>query len=322
MRGGFKRAFLLALGLAFGLGGATQAQDKPHIRMSSLTLPVLNPIIVNILKAKNFDEKNGFVMDVTQLPSITALYAAFATGEVDTIIGGPTVIQKLRNEGAPVKIVGTGLKLSDLVIFSDNPAIKTFADLKGKQLAADMGSQQYQIVAMYGLSKNLKMREDVTLVDANFALARSQLAAKRVDAAMVIEPIASLMLKENPNLNIVFGGASAWKEMTGRDGWELVTGLREEAIKRWPKAPQALIASLQDVENFIKADPDGADKIAAETVKLPPGTLKAAVTANRWQFEVKPAWGDERQAIWDMFDRAVKSGFQQKLPDEAIIYTP
>ena len=39
----------------------------------------------------------------------------------------------------PLRIIGTGFTLADLVIFAKDPAIKSLADLKGKQLAIDMG---------------------------------------------------------------------------------------------------------------------------------------------------------------------------------------
>ena len=323
MAGPFRRGLLLlAAWLAVvAAGGHARAQDLSRLRAASLTLPVLNPIVVNIMKARGFDRKHGFELDVKTSPSISAFYASLATGEVDTLIGGPTVLQKLRLEGVPVTIVGTGVKLSDLVIFAKDPGIKGLADLRGKQLAADMGSQQYQTVAIYARSKGLTLGRDITVINANFALARSQLAADRVEAAMVIEPIATMMLKENPQLRIVYSGGEAWKELTGHDGWELVTAMREEAIARFPEGPKRLLAALQDVAAFVEAEPDAADRIAAETVKLPPGVLKAAVASRRWQLEFLPA-ASERAVLWDMFERAVAAGFQPKLPDVGIIHAP
>jgi len=212
---------------------------------------------------------------------------------------------------------------SDLVIITAKPEIKSVADLKGKTLAADMGSQQYQTVAIYGRSKGLTLGTDVTVVQASFALARTQLAAGRVDAAMVIEPIATMMLKENPGYRMIFNGGSAWKELTGEEGWELVVPLREDFIKRHPGAVKQWIAALQDVQSYIKQNVDEADAIVARTVKLPPGIFKEAIASGRWVVDVRPAWeARERRSIWDMFERAVAAKYLEKLPDEAIIYAP
>jgi len=212
---------------------------------------------------------------------------------------------------------------SDLVIVTADPAIRTFADLKGKTLAADMGSQQYQVVAIYGRARGLTLGSDITVVQASFALARTQLAAGRVDAAMVIEPIVTMMLKDNPRYRMIFNGGTAWREVTGEEGWELVVPLREEFIARAPAAGGRWIAALQEVQAYIKQNVDEADATVARTVKLPPGVFKEAIASGRWVIDVRPAWGaKERKSLWDMFERAVAAKYLDKLPDEAIIYTP
>jgi ABC-type nitrate/sulfonate/bicarbonate transport system substrate-binding protein len=320
-----RRAFTLStaatlLGTAFA--SQSRAQALPKIRVGSLTLPVFAPIIVNIMKAQKFDSKHGFNAEVQVYPSFSAYYAGLATGEVDTLIGGPTYFQKLRLEGVPLQIIATGATLADLVIVARDPAVKSLADLKGKQLAVDMGSGQFQILSIYARSKKIDLAKEMTLVNANFAVARAQLAAGRVDAAMIIEPIATMMMKDDPSLKIIFNANDAWKEIAGTTGWELVYAMREDAIKKTPDAPKKFIAALQDVTGYLRSDPDGADRIAVETVKLPPGVLKGAVLAQRWDFDARPAWGTERRSIWDTFERAVAAGFHPKMPDEGIIYTP
>src|ERR1700686_1404420 len=130
------RRSLAALSAAFAFASLAAppalAQQKPIIKVSSLTLPVFNPLVWNIMKAKGFDAKNGFELDIHAYPSISAFYAGFATGETEVLIGGPTILQKLYQEGVPVRIVGTGFTLADLVIFTKNDQIKSLADLKGK----------------------------------------------------------------------------------------------------------------------------------------------------------------------------------------------
>src|SRR5882757_7284261 len=253
-----------ACAFAFAWTTASLAQQRPKISVSSLTLPVFNPIVWNIMKARGFDAKHGFELDIKAYPSISAFYAAFATGETDVLIGGPTIFQKLYQEGVPLQIIGTGFTLADLVIFAKDPAIKSLADLKGKQLAADMGGSQFQVVKMYAAAKGLDLVKDITIVNANFAVARAQLEADRVDAALVIEPLASIILKQNPSWKVIFNGAQGWKEITGQDGWEIVPAMRSDAIAKNPNAPKMLLAALQDVADVMRNETAAADKIANE----------------------------------------------------------
>jgi NitT/TauT family transport system substrate-binding protein len=303
--------------------GASLAQQRPRITVSSLTLPVFNPLVWNIMKARGLDAKHGFELDIKPYPSISGFYAAFSTGETEAVIGGPTILQKLYQEGVPLRIFGTGFTLADLVVFAKDPNIKSLADLKGKQLAADMGGSQFQVLKIYTNAKGIDLGKDITVVNANFAVARAQLEADRVDAALVIEPLASITLRQNPSWTIIFNGAQGWKEITGQDGWEIVPALRAEAIARVPEAPKMLLAALQDVANVLHKETDAADKIAVDTVKLPPGILKAAVDSGRLHMIVQPTWdGVVRQSITDMMQRAVKAGFYQNMPDDKIIYAP
>jgi ABC-type nitrate/sulfonate/bicarbonate transport system substrate-binding protein len=312
-----------ACAFAFAWTTASLAQQRPKISVSSLTLPVFNPIVWNIMKARGFDAKHGFELDIKAYPSISAFYAAFSTGETEALIGGPTIFQKLYQEGVPLRIFGTGFTLSDLVIFARDPNIKSLADLKGKQLAADMGGSQFQVVKIYANAKGIELGKDITVVNANFAVARAQLEADRVEAALVIEPLASIILKQNPSWKVIFNGAVGWKEITGQDGWEIVPAMRADAIQRIPAGPKMLLAALQDVANVLHNETDAADKIAVDTVKLPPGILKAAVDSKRLHMIVEPAWEPAtRKSIVDMMERAVKAGFYQKMPDDKIIYAP
>jgi ABC-type nitrate/sulfonate/bicarbonate transport system substrate-binding protein len=319
MKNTLKRLLFFSI-VSFALPAA--AQDRIKIRVGSLTLPVVAPVVANAIKEKGFDAKNGLDLEIKPFPSISGYYAALATGDVDVLLGGANVLHKMRSEGARATIVATAMRLSDLVIVTTNPAIRSLADLKGKQLAADMGSQQYQVAAIYAQAKGISLGKDVTVVQASFALARGQLAAGRVDAAMVIEPIATAMLKENPQLGIIFNGSAAWQEITGQEGWELLVMMNEDFIKKHPDAPKRYIAAMRDFASFIHKSTDEADRIAVSTVKLGPGILKEAVASGRWKFEAHPAWGPERKVIWDMFERAVAAKFADKLPDPGIIYAP
>jgi ABC-type nitrate/sulfonate/bicarbonate transport system substrate-binding protein len=319
-----RRAFTAcAAALAAGAAVPVRAQDKPVIKVSSLTLPVFNPLVWNVMKARGFDAKHGFTLDIHAYPSIAAFYAGFATGETDALIGGPTVFQKLAEQGVPVRIIGTGFTLADLVIFAKDKSIKSLADLKGKQLAIDMGGSQYQVVKMYAAAKGFDLGKDIVVVNANFAVARAQLEASRVDAALVIEPLASIIAKQNADWHVIFNGAEGWKEIAGEAGWEIVPAMRADAIAKNPKAPQMLLAALQDTAEVFEKDTAAADKIANETLKLPPGILTAAVESKRLQMIVKPAWEPAtKKSITDMMERAVKAGFYEKMPPGTIIYAP
>lgn len=317
------RCTIWALLLAFLLAPLSPAGPAPvRLRMAVLSFPAISTFVGNIIRERGLDRANGLVLELVPFASISAYYAALATGEVDTLLGGPHVLQRMRLEGVRIQGVATMVRLSDLVVIAGNPEIRGFIDLRGRTLAADMGSQQYQILSIYARWKGLTLGRDVTVVQASFPLARAQLAAQRVDAAMVIEPQATLALRDNPAYRIIFNGRSAWREMTRSDGWELIAILREEVARRTPEAVSALIATLRAFQDEVRTNLDGADQIVARTTGLPRGAFREAVLFRRLAFEVRPVWGGERQVLWQMFQVAVEHGVIPGLPDDGVLYRP
>lgn len=314
-----KRIATFIIGIAIAAGAL--AKDKPRVRVATLTFPAISTLIFNVMKDRQIDARHGFDLEIQPYPSISAYNISLAKGEVDALIAGPTVLQKLKLEGGPIRIAATAVRPSDLGIVTANPAIKSFADLRGKQLAADVGSAQYQSVAIYARSKGINLASDVTVVNANFALARSQLAAGRVDAAMVIEPILTLMLRENKEYRIIYNGAEAWREISGSAGWELVLGITDDFAKKG-KLPTQLIDALQDVSQLAGKDADAVDALSVKTMKLPPGAVKESLASGRLALEFQPAWQGERKVLIEIMNRAVQAGFVERVPADPFIYAP
>jgi ABC-type nitrate/sulfonate/bicarbonate transport system substrate-binding protein len=311
-----------ACAAAVAVAPPAETQEPIKVKIARLAFPSLTTLMVDVVKDQGLDKKHGLDLEPQSFGAVSAYYAAVATGEVDMLPAGPHVLQKMRLEGVPIRAVLTFARLNALAVITGDPAIKTIVDLKGKSIAADMGSSEYQILALYGRSQGVVFGKDVTVVQAGPPLARTQLQAKRVDAAMTWEPSATLTLRDNPEYRTILTGDTAWKQIAKADGWELILAVREDFLKRSPQAIARLQRMFQDGQQFMKSSVDAADRIVAGTVKLPPGVLKEAVTSGRLVYDIQPAWEGERAVIWDMFKIAVDIGYLPKLPDEGAIYKP
>lgn len=313
---------IAACAAALALARPAGSQEPIRVKIGRLAFPSLTTMMVDVVKDQGLDRKNGIDLEPRSFGAVSAYYAALATGEVDTLPAGPHVLQKMRTEGVPIKAALTYARLNAMAVISGDPAVKTIADLKGKSIAADMGSSEYQILSLYGRAQGVVFGKDVTVVQAGPPLARTQLQAKRVDAAMTWEPSATLTLRDNPQYRTILTGDTAWKSIARADGWELILAVREDFLKKNPDAVPRLLKMFQDGQRFMKTNLDDADRIVVGSVKLPPGVFKEAVASGRLVYDVLPAWEGERAAIWDMFKVAVDSGYLPKLPDEGAIHKP
>jgi len=317
------RAICLALMLVPAAGGGpAAAQELVKVKAARLAFPSMSSLMLDVVKERGFDKRHGIELELVSNSAVAVFYASIANGEADIIPGGPHVFQKMMLEGVPISIAATWAPLTILSVITGDPAIKSLADLKGKSMAGDMGSSEYQITSIYSRKLGLVMGNDVTVVQAAPAVARAQLQAQRVDAAMLWEPTTTLALRDNPAFRVVMSGDAAWKAIANARGWDLVLAMRQEFLAHNGALLPRLIQIFQDTQQYMRSNVDDADQIVSKSVKLPPGIFKEAVQSGRLSFDVQPAWEAERGVIWDMFKVAVDTGYLPKLPGDNAIYKP
>lgn len=315
----------IAAALVVGLlATGVSAQEPVKIRMSNLGFPSHSAMIMAVLKEKGFDKKNGVDMEVKVFGAVGAYYGSTASGESDGVGGGPLVLQKMRLEGVPIKMVATLVDMTSMSVITKNPAIRTIQDLKGKTIAADMASSEYSILSLYGKNKGVVFGKDVTVVQAGPPLVRTQLMADRVDAGMTWEPTLTMTMRDNPAYRIVFNGKQGWRELTGKDGWLLALGLREDWIAKNAAGLPKVIAAFDEAARFMRSNPDECDQILQGAIKLPAGAFKDMITAPRVVFQVRStADATARETLWEVIKVAIGEGYYKDPPkDQSIIHVP
>ena len=320
-------AWLSALAIVLTVVAATTtvpAQELVKVRMGNLGFPSHAAMIVGVLKEKGFDKKNGIDMEVKVYGAVSAYYGSLASGETDGVGGGPLVFQKMRLEGVPIKMVASSVDMTSMSVITKNPAIKTLMDLKGKTIAADMASSEYAVLSVYAKRKGVALGKDVTVVQAGPPLVRTQMAADRVDAGMTWEPTATMTMRDNPAYRVILNGKEAWKEITGRDGWLLALGMREDWLAKNAAILPRVIAAYDDAAKFMRSNPDECDQILQNAIKLPPGAFKDMITAPRVVFSVRSTADPSiRETLWDVIKVAAGEGYFKDPPkDQSVIFTP
>jgi len=315
----------LGVGLIVALSGAAAPGQEPvKVKIGNLGFPSHSAMIINVLKDRGFDRKHGIDMEVKVYGAVSAYYGSTASGETDGVPGGPLVFQRMRLEGVPLRIVSTMVDMTSMSVITKDPAIRSVTDLKGKTIAADMASSEYSVLSLYAKHKGVTLGKDATVVQAGPPLVRTQLAADRVDAGMTWEPTATLTMRDNPAYRIVFNGKQGWRELTGKDGWLLVLGLREDWIMRNAAALPRVIAAFDEAARFMRSNPDEADRILQQAIKLPAGAFKDMITAPRVVFQIhSTAEAGARETLWEVIKVAIGEGyFKEPVRDQSVIHVP
>jgi NitT/TauT family transport system substrate-binding protein len=281
--------------------------------------------VTSVLRGRDFASKHGLELEIKDYSTIAAVSGAYVTGEVQFGVTGPHILQRMRNDGVPLQVISTFARLDGVRVLTADPRIADVQDLRGRRLAADLASSEYQVLLLYAKKmKGLDLRSDATVANAALPLARQQLKTGEADAAVLWEPVvAQALTEDNPDYRSVFDGQKAWREMTNTDGWELVGLMNEEFARQNPGAPQRVIGMMQDAVQFIKENPDEAGAMVEREIKLPARVFREAIVSGRMVLMVEPAWEPTtRQALEEMFKAAVEVGYLDRLPPSQVFYQP
>jgi ABC-type nitrate/sulfonate/bicarbonate transport system substrate-binding protein len=141
---------------------------------------------------------------------------------------------------------------------------------------------------------------------------------------MTWEPTATMTMRDNPAYRIVFNGKQGWREITGKDGWLLALGMREDWIAKNAASLPRVIAVFDEAARFMRSNPDECDQILQQAIKLPPGAFKDMITAPRVVFRVRStAEPTTRETLWEVVKAAIGEGyFKEPVRDQSVIYTP
>ena len=289
------------------------------IQAGSFTFASLASVMAHVIKDKGFDRKHNLDLQVVPYGSVAAYYAGLASGEVDTIAGGPLIFQKMRLQGVPIVITNTYATMSSLVVISTSPNTQSLADLKGMRLAADMGSSEYQILRLLAERQGILLGTQIEVLQAGPAVARAHLQSGEADAILTFEPTASLVLREVPGARIVAQAQQGLQDIGMTSGWLLVSMMREDWIAQHPEGPQRWRAALADAAQFVTEQPVEADQIFAQAMNFPGGILLTALREDRVELIIRTAL-QEKESLSLLFNIAQESGFAAGIPGADAFY--
>ena len=308
---------MVGLSLIIGCGSEGPGSQQPVLKTGTFSFPSLASAMLSIVREKQFDDAHGFRLEVQEYGNVAAYYAGLATGEVDTIAGGPHVSLRMRQQGVPIKATNTFATLASLVVLASDPGVSNLLDLRGKSLAADLSSSEYHILRLVARSQGLNLDNEVRVVQASPSVARAHLQSGEVAAILTFEPLASLALTQDPSYHPVFTAAQGWGALTEETGWLLITLVREDWLKRHPGGAQLWMAALQDAALFLREDPAASDAIVSDALRIPPGVFLKAMREGRIGFQIEPA-SQQRDSLLEMF-RLTRSEDGGAISDSGLI---
>ncbi len=239
-------------------------------------------------------EKHGLDVQLVEFKSGTDLIKAIVGGQLDTGVLGFTNAASWSSRGADLKVVGGAQRGYHALVVRDDAGIETVADLKGHTLASQKeGSTADTVLKGVVLKQAGLVPTDLSILGVSPQVAVQSLVGKRVDAAFLFEPQASIAQLIAPVHQIYEIGAvwpfpcmvtiTSGETLKNRKDlvWKSLDAQREaiELLQNKPDEAARLIASYFIAEATLKTLKHGdlpREQIISQAIRTQ--TFSAALT--------------------------------------------
>ncbi|RKR93190.1 sulfonate transport system substrate-binding protein [Micromonospora pisi] len=194
----------------------------------------------------------------------------------------------------PFKIIGTSAEIpeGEAVLVKEGSGISTFADLKGRTVALNKGSNVHWLLVRLLAANNMTL-DDIKVKYLKPAEGRPAFDAGQVDAWIIWDPYFALA--EQPGVKVLVNATG----LAGNREYLLVS---PDALKNKPEQIRSFLRTYREVTDWGIANPADRARILAPELKIPEDvTTRALARSARPLAPVTPAIGDELQAIADGF---------------------
>lgn len=235
--------------------------------------------IAPTLLARNtaLQEQFGVAVDVKVYPSVTTIWAAFASGEFDLLIGGPSNFATLAQRGAPVHIMST-YSIADIKLVGKQK-ILTADDLRGKRVTAITAGVWKLMEALIKKEFGLSPGSGYQMIPvANMMTGVTQVLAGTADYAMGWDPDATKARMIHSQLQLALSSADLRPK--GEETHLQVVGSKNSVSPDLQKrATEALAAMMQQ----ITKDPVAAEAQFAALTNAETGPFAEAVKLGQYR---------------------------------------
>jgi len=313
-------------GAVLGAPAVLRAQGKGKVRLAYLQL---GWAATEIIHKEDLLGKRGWQPEYSVVAGAPVpLLNQLTSRNVDAIDMSFALAAKQFEDGAPIKVTGVATAVLGAIVARPNAGIAKVEDLKGKKVAAIVGTSTFfDIRALTLKGYGLDLQKDTQLVTATAPPDMVTLLAKGdVDAIIAWQPITDQVVLRGQGMYLA-KQIDLWRKATGRAGGfpvHVCYLVHNDFLLRHAAFARDLNDAQKDAVDIWYNKPDRAMEIVAEVTKLPPDVIKVAhketvkmlhglpdeqVDTLIAQLKINKEFGFLKSDIWDNPDRIRKEFF-------------
>ena len=295
----FTAAAAMALGAPAVLSRASLAAEPKSIKIGNI---LAGTTAAGFLLPKFLKEQSGIEAEVINFPNITQRMQAIASGDMQIGYGGINAAIGLAGRGVPLVILSNATDGGWYLLAG--PKVTSFADLKGKKVAAQAGSISH-ISLLWKIQKE-GLEKDTEILFMNNPDMPIAMQRGDIEAAIVFEPHAAFI-----TLN---GWAkplwAPYDTPMGKTNLGLIA--TPEFIQKNPETTKAIIKAHKSATAELQKDPGFAADAIVKSLNMPLNVAQESLKNTFFSTESGPGF---RKGIEAMGTMMLEAKMAEKLPD-------
>lgn len=180
----FKPFRFIVTVLILGIASLQPSWAADKVRVGVLEFGTVNWEL-DVMKAHQLAEKNGFDLEVVPVASADASTVALQGGAVDVIVSDWVWVNRQRAAGQDYTLFPYSTAVGSVLVKADSP-IKTLADLKGKKLGVAGGpnDKSWLLLRAYAKQQGIDLNKEATIQFAAPPLLNELIQRNELDAVL------------------------------------------------------------------------------------------------------------------------------------------
>ncbi len=297
---------------------ATPAVEKQIIKIGAPKAPPILPVL-KMIEDNTLGDTVEIQLDYWETPE--QLIGMIQGNKNDMYAFPLTVIAKLYNKGMGVKLTNVNTWGVSYLLSTDKN-VKTWTDLKGKQLYIALQSSPPDIMTQYFLKQAGLSKDDVEIIYAAKTELAQMMIAGKVENGVTIEPLVSQITTKNPNMKVKISLQEEWQKMSDTDKRIPTAGIG--ASVEFADNQRDLVIKFEEAYQknleWIVANPEAAGQLAEEKMGIKKQIIMKAIPNMGMHYknalDSKAELDEFYQLLYDFNPKTIGG----KVPDENMYF--
>ncbi|GAP37455.1 ABC transporter substrate-binding protein [Piscinibacter sakaiensis] len=235
-----------------GLAPTVRAQATTRLRVGYLHTPAVDGHIW-LGQASGAWARRGLELQLTQFTTGLELFQAMIGGSLDVLSTG-AVVSNFPARGQGKVFLVNNIEYATAQLWVRDDAVKTLADLKGRQISTTTGTTAHVFLDRALRSANLDPAKDVQLVNQRMAEAVTAFVSGAVPAVALWTPFDNVVKQKVPGARKLVDASAFFPQAAIMGGW----AARNDFYDANKPALAALIAAWSEVNDQLVGNLDAA----------------------------------------------------------------